>query len=192
MKLQASRVRLWFVVLTFTGANLAAAQTSSSLASSTSRGIEGTRELSTAVSINSSAVSGSTADSLPDAPSTVAAAQSSQNAPVAANEGMQSSPKPPANGSLGLPFIAANAMLLGSTIADAEIIARCRPTACQSVPDAIRSRGALYGIGIPASLGISYISYRIKRGGSRWWIAPVAIFTAGNVVYAVHASQWAR
>jgi hypothetical protein len=91
---------------------------------------------------------------------------------------------------MGSLFLVANGVLLGSTIANAEMIARCRPSACQAVPDAIRSRGALYGIGIPASLGISYISYRLKRGGTKLWIVPVALFTAGNIVYAAHASRY--
>jgi len=103
---------------------------------------------------------------------------------------MQATPRPVANSTLGATFLIANGMLLGSTIANAEMIGRCQPSACQSVPEAIRNRGDLYAIGIPASLGVSYISYRLKRSGTRFWIVPVALFTAGNVVYAVHASHF--
>ena len=192
MRLQASHVRLWLVVLAFTSATMAAAQTSSSTASSVFRGVEGNRELSIAVGIGNPAATGSAEASPPDAPSAVAEAQTAQNAPVPANQAVRESPKSQSNAPPGPLFFTANGMLLGSTLANAEFMTRCRPSACQSVPDDIRTRGALYAIGIPASAGISYISYRIKRGGSRWWIMPVAVFTAGNVVYAVHASQWSR
>jgi hypothetical protein len=90
------------------------------------------------------------------------------------------------------PFWIASGMMMTSTIVNAEAIARCRPASCTAVPDAIRSRGALYGIGIPASIGVSYMGYRIKRGGSKWWIVPIAAVTAGNAVYAWHAAQWSK
>jgi len=192
MRLQASNVRSWLVVLAFIAATTAAAQTSSLAASSLFRGVEGNREQSMAVGIGNPAATGSAEASLPDAPSAVAAAQTAQNAPVPANQAVRESPKALTNASPGPLFITANGMLLGSTLANAEFMTRCRPSACQSVPDDIRTRGALYAIGIPASAGISYISYRIKRGGSRWWIMPVAAFMAGNIVYSVHASQWSR
>jgi hypothetical protein len=180
----------WYLLLVVAAATTVTAQSSVFPASSMFRVVEGSRNLSTTVGSGTNVPNASSEASLPDAPSAVAEAQAAQSAPVAGNEGKQLSPQSPTTGSLGLTFIAANGMLLGSTIANAEVIARCRPSSCRSVPDSIRSRGALYGIGIPASLGISYVSYRIKRGGSRWWIVPVAVFTAGNVAYAVHASQW--
>ena len=93
---------------------------------------------------------------------------------------------------VGNTFWVANGLLLGSTIADAEMITRCRASSCQSIPDSIRTRGALYGIGIPASLAVTYISYKLKRAGTKWWLVPVALFTAGNVVYAAHAAEWSR
>jgi hypothetical protein len=189
MRLQPLKVRFGLVALVFTAATMAAAQTSFSAASSTFRGVDGTRELSAAVGNGNPAATGSTEPSLPDAPSAVAAPQTDQGAPVTAKGGMQGAST---NESVGVPFVAANAILLGSTIANAEMITRCQPSACSSVPDAIRTRGALYAIGIPASVGITYISYRIKRGGSRWWIVPVAVFAAGNAVYAVHAAHWSR
>jgi hypothetical protein len=194
MRLQASKGRLWLVVFALIAATVASAQTTSSppssRASSMLRGVEGYRELSAVVAIP--AATGSTESSLPDAPSAAAVAPAAQSTPTTADEGTQRPPKPSSNEPLGIPFLAANGMLLGSTIADAEMIARCRPSACQAVPDSIRSRPALYGIGIPSSLAVSYIAYRIKRGGSRWWIVPVAVLTVGNVVYAAHAAQWSR
>ena len=133
-------------------------------------------------------------DNLPDAPSAVAqnAAQQEPTTAVAVpvEQSTRTPVRAPANTTVGPTFLIANGLLLGSTIANAEMIARCRPTACQAVPDAIRSRGALYGIGIPSSLAASYISYRLKRGGTRMWIVPVVVLTAGNIVYAAHAAQF--
>jgi hypothetical protein len=197
MKLQASKASLWLVTLTMTAATVAAAQSSPAPVFPTFRGFEGSREVLPVLSASNpggvASTFGATATpSLPDAPSAVAARQSSQNQPIVSGEGTLKPPAPPTNGSLGLTFLAANGMLFGSTMANAEMIARCRPSACQAVPDTIRNRSALYGIGIPSSLAVSYISYRLKRGGTRWWIVPVAVFTAGNIVYAVHASQWSR
>jgi len=202
MKLQASKARLWLVTLTITAATVAAAQTLPAPASFTSRGFQGSRDAAPVLSANNSAEAASTftttvGPSLPDAPSAVAASRSPQDQTpsVASAEGTQKPPMPPTNASLSFmfpTFLAANGALLGSTIANVEMISRCQPSACQSVPDAIRHRGTLYGIGIPSSVAVSYLSYRLKRGGTRWWIVPVAVFTAGNIVYAVHASQWSR
>jgi len=194
MKLPASKAQLWLVMLIIAVASVAAAQ-SSPLAESPAFRAPGERVLLPVLATGKSAASATafdarTASFLPDAPSAVAARESWQSA--APEQETQKPPKSAARGSLGLTFLAANGMLLGSTIANVEMIARCRPSSCQAVPDAIRSRPALYGIGIPSSLAISYISYRMKRAGTRWWIVPVAVFTAGNVVYAVHASQWSR
>jgi hypothetical protein len=197
MKRQASKARSWLVTLTMTAATLAVGQSSPPPASSALRGFDSSREVQPVPSTSNPGKVASTfattaAPSLPDAPSAVAASQSSQDAPIISEEGTRKPPAPPTNATLGLTFLVANGVLFGSTIANAEMIARCRPSSCQAVPDAIRSRPALYGIGISSSLAVSYVSYRLKRGATRWWIAPVAVLTAGNIVYAVHASRWSR
>jgi hypothetical protein len=180
MKLQTAKAGLWLVALamsgTMCGTTVAAAQISSAQAFSPMPRYSIPRDAVPALA--------TTESSLPDAPSAVAARQPEEE-PVAKHE----SPRAAASNSIGPTFLVANGLLLGSTIANAAAIGNCRPSACQSVPDAIRSRGTLYAIGIPASLGVSYISYRLKRGGTKWWIAPVALFTAGNVIYAAHAAR---
>lgn len=203
MKLQTAKAGLWSVALatcgtmfgtmcaTMCGTTVAAAQSSSApafspipryssqgvalsvLSAGKASGAEATTTLATAE------------PSLPDAPSAVVQGQSAEQ-PEPKRE---SPPLPASGGSFGRTFLVANGMLLGSTIANAEEIGNCRPSACQAVPSAIRSRGTLYAIGIPASLGVTYISYRLKRSGTRWWIAPVALFTAGNIIYAAHAAS---
>lgn len=135
---------------------------------------------------------GTAGSALPDTPSAVAAREAQQQqAVVTVERPAAQAPKAPANTkTVDSAFLIANGFLLGSTIANAEMIARCRPSACQSVPDAIRQRGQLYAIGISASLGVTYISYRLKKSGTGMWILPVALFGIGNAVYATHAAQF--
>jgi len=142
------------------------------------------REVFTVVSVVENKNPQFSAGLLPDAPS-ARAEKSREDAP----------PSTPVQGSVGKPgpiFWSANGLMMASTVVNVEMIMRCRPESCQSVPDAIRSRGALYGIGIPATLGATYISYRMRRSGNKWWILPVAVVTAGNIVYAAHAAQNAK
>ena len=195
MKLQAAKAGLWLLMLaiTMSGTTVAAAQISTAQASFPIAGHLGQQDAPSFLSSgNPSEVESGTVlaagSSLPDAPSTIA----QQQAAPEPSQPSRPSPVAPAKPPLDTVFWVANGFLLGSTIANAEFIAECRPSACQLVPDAIRSRPALYGIGIPASLGISYISYRLRRSGTRWWVAPVALFTAGNIVYAWHASQFSH
>jgi len=195
MKLLTAKACLWGVTLAISTSTVAEAQISPAQGLSAMRREAATpAESAVADAIKPLesppvATGASSPADLPDAPSAIAERMSEQEA--AASPG-QSSLKSPAtsSGSIGPMFLAANGALFFSTIANVELIAECRPTACQAVPDAIRSRPALYGIGIPASLGISYISYRLKRAGTRMWIVPVAVFTAGNIVYAIHAAHF--
>lgn len=92
----------------------------------------------------------------------------------------------------GRTFWVANSMMLSASIVGAELIARCGPGECLAVPSAIRNRAALYGIAIPASLAVTYLSYQIKKSGSKWWYLPIAVVTGANAVYGYHAAQWAR
>lgn len=194
MKLQRAKTALWLVALAMSGATECAAQVSSAQAPSPVESYSGHRNGPFVLSLRKPTEVESTPapmaePSLPDAPSAVAARQAAEEP---AQPAPARTPLSPATRSIDPGFLAANAALLGSTIANAEMIAECRPTSCQAIPDAIRSRAALYGIGIPASLGISYMSYRLRRGGTRLWILPVALLTAGNIVYAVHASQFSH
>jgi hypothetical protein len=193
MKVQTAKAGFWFVTLAMAGtvamAQISPTQSFSAIHYSDKRDIHSFLNTVKASEVASPVVAVSEA-SLPDAPSAVAEKESAQEPASAPGNSMQAPPRPPASSSIGATFLIANGMLLGSTIANAEMIGRCQPSACQSVPDAIRNRGDLYAIGIPATFGVSYISYRLKRSGTRFWIAPVALFTAGNIVYAVHASHF--
>jgi hypothetical protein len=189
MKLQTAKAGLWLVALalsgTLSGTTAAAAQIS--LRNSSQPNVPSVVSVGKPSEIESTLPAVNLESPLPDAPSAVAHRPGQETPAPAARP-----PLSPIDPSAGRTFWIANGALLGSTIANAAEIGNCRPSACQAVPSAIRNRGTLYAIGIPASLGISYISYRLKRGGTRWWIAPVALFTAGNIIYAVHASQFSN
>lgn len=127
-----------------------------------------------------------TAEELPDAPTV-------QNAQPPAPSVIMKEQTARPEVSLGIfdkPFAAASAGLVGSTIANAEAIGRCEPKACQDVPGALRSRAALYGVGIPLDFGVGYITYRLRQSRyHRWWYVPMGIVTFGNVIYAAHALE---
>jgi hypothetical protein len=195
MKLQTGKAVLFLLMLSMSGTTIAAAQISAAQPSSAIAAHLSKQSSALNVNNSSEGESGtvSTAElSLPDAPSATAQQQAPQDSPQPSQTFKTSPAAPTTNQPIGTTFLVANGFLLGSTIANAEFIAECRPSACQLVPDSIRSRPALYGIGIPASLGVTYISYRLRRGGTRLWIVPVALFTAGNIVYAWHASQFSH
>jgi len=101
-------------------------------------------------------------------------------------------PSPVMGAGVGRTFWIANSVMMGSSLVNAELIARCPASRCLSVPDAIRSRAALYGIAVPASAAITYIAYRLKKSGNKWWYLPVAAVTGANVVYAAHAAPYAH
>lgn len=194
MKLRTAKAGLWSVVLAMSGTTMAAAQISTAQASSPvprysiQPNVPSLLSAGKPLEIESTLLAANPEPSLPDAPSAIAERQAAQEAP-SPQQSVERSPQSPIAPTVGPTFWAANGLLLGSTIANAAEIGNCRPSACQSVPAAIRSRGTLFAIGIPASLGVTYISYRLKRSGTRWWIAPVALFTAGNVIYAAHAAR---
>lgn len=131
--------------------------------------------------------------SLPDAPSAVAS-ESSKGVQPARKTSMAESPTPNAAAATkaGPAFWATNGILLSSSLVNAEMIARCSPSSCQSVPDPLRNRAALYGIAVPASFGVSYLSYQLKKSKNKWWFVPAAAITAANLAYAAHASKWGR
>jgi hypothetical protein len=86
-----------------------------------------------------------------------------------------------------------NGLMLGSSVVSAELTQRCLYSgACDWVPDALHSRGAMYGAGLPAASGVSYLSYYLKKKGYRWWFVPAALVTAGNIVASTHAAHYSH
>lgn len=197
MRLQTSRAALCVVTLAVIATTVAAAQTSSAQTVSPTPDYSAKRNGPSILSASRSSggepvLMAAAESSLPDAPSATAQGQAAVDPPPSTKTAVEQAPQSPVGQSITPTFWAANGALLGSTIANAYETGNCRPSACQSVPQAIRTRGILYAIGIPASLGVTYISYRLKRGGTRMWIVPVALFTAGNIVYAAHAARYSN
>jgi len=82
--------------------------------------------------------------------------------------------------------------MFGASVADAELTIRClqQHTSCNDVPPSLRSRVALYGIGIPADLGITYLTYHMKKKHSRIWYVPATLVTGANVFLSTRAYRW--
>jgi len=74
----------------------------------------------------------------------------------------------------------------------AELTIRClqQHPSCNDVPSSLRSRVALYGIGIPADLGIAYLTYHMKKKHSRIWYVPATLVTGANAFLSVRAYRW--
>lgn len=90
-------------------------------------------------------------------------------------------------------YWAVNGPMFGSSIVSAELTQACLAAEkCDFVPDAFHSRVAMYGAGVPAAIGVSYLGYYLKKRGHRWWFVPAAMVTAGNVVVSAHAAHYSH
>jgi hypothetical protein len=146
------------------------------------------------------AISGSESD-LPDAPSSAKADASavdpapspvvkraSHGAPPAAIGG----PLSPDGSVADRNYWLVTGGMVGSSIANVELTVRCLEVheSCNDVPSALKSRAALYGIGIPADLGVAYLTYYMKKKHSRIWYVAPAVVTGANMFLAVRAYRW--
>lgn len=87
------------------------------------------------------------------------------------------------------PYLIQMGAMFASSIVAVEKTNTClQQHTCSFVPVAFRSRGALYGTGIPIELGISYLSYKLKQHGHRWWFAPALAITGANSYVAYRAA----
>ena len=130
------------------------------------------------------------ASSYPDAPSTVKPPGAPDNG--AEHAGFRA-PAPAATGGLSRAIDGKYMVVMGamfaSSIVNVEKTNTClEQHTCSFVPVAFRSRGALYGAGIPAELGVAYLSYKLKEHRHRWWFVPAMIVTGGNSFVAYHSA----
>ena len=80
--------------------------------------------------------------------------------------------------------------MFGASVLNAEMTMHClEQKTCAYVPPSLRSRAALYGIGIPADFGVAYLTYYMKKKHSPIWFVPSAFVTAANAYVAVHAMR---
>lgn len=143
-------------------------------------------------------------EALPDAPSSTtpdAPSASPTPSPAVKNQSHYGAPPAAAGGPLGVDrtvadrnYLLFTGAMFGSSIMNAELTVRCldKHPACNDIPQALKSRAALYGIGIPADLAISYLTYYMKKKHSHIWYAPSALITGANVFLGVRAYRWTQ
>jgi hypothetical protein len=137
-------------------------------------------------------------DLLPDAPSAV---RKDQNVPAARSFRHNVGTAPAMTGP-GLyidakvanwSYWAVNGAMLSSSLVSANLAQKCfSAQACTFVPDALRSRKAMYGAGLPATVAVSYFSYYLKSKSYRLWFVPAALVIGGNVLISAHAAHYSQ
>ena len=91
-------------------------------------------------------------------------------------------------------YFAVTGAMFSASVANAELTLNClnKHASCNDVPSSLHSRAAMYGIGIPADLGVAYLTYFMKRKHSHMWYVPAAAVTVANVFLGVRAYRWAQ
>ena len=148
--------------------------------------------------------SGSNESELPDAPSAAkpeASAGEAAPSPAVRKEESQGAPPAAMGGPLWIDrsvtdrnYLAFTGVMLAASVANAELTLRClgKHFACNDVPRSLDSRVALYGIGIPADLGVAYLTYTMKRKHNHMWYVPAALVTGANLFFAWRAYHWSQ
>jgi hypothetical protein len=139
---------------------------------------------------------------LPDAPSTTKADSSTAD-PAAPPVVKREHGAPPA--AMGGPlapdrsvadrnYLLVTGGMFGASVFNAEVTLHClkEHTDCNDVPSSLHSRAALYGIGIPADLGIAYLTYYMKKRHGSMWYVPAAVVTGANLFFGVRAYRWSQ
>ena len=91
-------------------------------------------------------------------------------------------------------YLALTGGMVGTSVANAELTINClsRHPSCNDVPPSLKSRAAIYGIGIPADLGVAYLTYCLKRKHNHVWYLPAAAVTGANLFFAYRAYHWTQ
>jgi hypothetical protein len=132
----------------------------------------------------------SAALSYPDTPSAVKTSGApDSDAEKARFRGAPPTAKGPLIHKFDVKYVLVMSMMFAASIVDVEKTNTClQEHTCSFVPATFRSRAALYGAGIPAEVGVAYVSYRLKERKHRWWILPAVVVTAANAYVAHHAA----
>jgi hypothetical protein len=140
---------------------------------------------------------------LPDAPSATRPETSNAEPPASPVVKREVHGAPPAamGGPLGVDrevmdrkYFLFTGVMFSASVANAELTLNClsKHASCNDVPSSLHSRAAMYGIGIPADLGVAYLTYFMKRKHSHMWYVPSAAVTAANVILGVRAYRWSQ
>jgi hypothetical protein len=86
-------------------------------------------------------------------------------------------------------WISTGAMFAAS-IANVEATHDClADSQCIWVPDMFRRRRNMLMVGIPADLGVAYLSYYMKKKHSRIWSLPEGLVTGANALVCIHDAR---
>jgi len=139
---------------------------------------------------------------LPDAPSATKADDSASPEPTAPpdppiRKGSEGAPAaatgPSLEGVADRHYWAFTSVMLGASVADAELTQRCQQEkTCSYVPPSLRSRTAMYGIGLPADFAVAYLTYHMKAKHNHFWYVPSALVTGANIYVGIHAYRRLR
>lgn len=87
-------------------------------------------------------------------------------------------------------YMLAVGTMFAASIVNVEETNKCLQVGtCSFVPEDLRSRKRLYAVGVPAELGVAYLSFILKDRGHRWWFAPIIVVTAGSIYIAYHSTH---
>lgn len=129
---------------------------------------------------------------LPDMPRPILSDRDSSN-PNFEHKRNPSSPAPAGAGADSLSNWqqwAVTGAVFGSNIAAIELLHGClADKLCQSVPGPMRSRTAMYGVGLPIATGVSYLGFRLKKIEKPWWFVPGVAATSFDLVFVVGAGR---
>jgi len=156
--------------------------------------------------LDESSVRGNTTSEsdLPDAPSTTkpdASAADPSASPVVKREPSHGAPPAAVGGPLWVDrsvadrnYLLFTGGMFAASVINTELTLRClnKHPSCNDVPSSFRSRADLYGVGIPAELGIAYLTYCMKRKHNHLWYIPTAVVTGANLFLAVQAYRWTQ
>jgi hypothetical protein len=89
-----------------------------------------------------------------------------------------------------LRYWADTGVVFGSNVAAIELLQSCLANkVCYQVPPRMRSRAAMYGVGLSMATGVSFVTYYMKKRGNRWWLVPGTLATTFNLVFVVGAAE---
>jgi hypothetical protein len=131
---------------------------------------------------------------LPDAPS--ASQSAAPPAPTSNQHYYQGAPPAAKGGEFGVDrsvidwkYASLTGAMFGASVADVQVTHRCEAEGtCNFLPYPLSRRAYMYGI--PADLGVAYLSYRLKRKHNSMWIVPEALVTGANLFVGIHS--WRR
>jgi hypothetical protein len=128
--------------------------------------------------------------STPDPSPSPAVKKDSNGAPPAATGG----PMSPDRSVIDRNYLLVTGAMFGASIANAELTIRCLQVhnSCNDVPSFMKSRTALYGIGIPADFAVAYLTYIMKKKHNSIWYVPSALVSGANLFFGIRAYRWSQ